>query len=135
MKTASDFFPGEFQKKLHVRSDKSSAQSIIDGLRSGNTWIVKRRPHRLLDFKVNGAMMGQFGEAKRRQGEHHHPPSAIRRVRTPTTPTPVYTNPTVDHVDIIAGSISGKIAPGAANYSNARIPRPRWSRASMRSAA
>src|SRR5665647_2868246 len=37
---AGDFYPGEYQKNYTYTTGKS-AQNIVDGLRSGNTWVVE----------------------------------------------------------------------------------------------
>lgn len=116
MSTGGDFFPGEYQKNYTFVTDKTSPQAIVDGLKSGNNFIVEGDLIDSLNFTVNDAVMGQFV-----------PPvnnAAVVKIiiRDPQTPNhnsySSYTNPSVDHIDLISGSFGSKFSPGTAEYSS-----------------
>jgi hypothetical protein len=117
MSQGGDFWPGEYQKNFTYVSDRSSAQAIIDGLRSGNTFVVIGDLIDSLNFTVNSASMGQFTQivnggavvnivVRDPQGANNNTYSS-------------YTNPVLDHIDLIAGSYGSKFTPGTAEYSSA----------------
>ncbi|MEA4841290.1 MAG: metallophosphoesterase [Bacteroidales bacterium] len=118
---AGDFYPGEYQKNYTYTTGKS-AQNIVDGLRSGNTWIVTGDLIDSLIYNIEtigtqkaSAVMGSnlviakgqsvkiTIKARDPQGSNFNTYSS-------------YTNPVLDHIDIIKGKIGAKIQPTDANY-------------------
>ena len=111
-----DFWPGEYAKNYTFVQDKNGdgqicLEELVAGLRSGNSFCVLGDLINALDFYLQGrdgalAFMGQTLKVARGEGikiiirfkspafNHHHDP-----VR-------------VDHIDLIAGKISGKVSPG-----------------------
>jgi len=116
-----DFYPGEYQKNYTYTAGKS-AQNIVDGLRSGNTWVVNGDLIDSLIYnietigteKVTGVMGSNMVitkgksvkitiKARDPQGNNFNTYSA-------------YTNPELNHIDIIKGKVTGKIDPASPNY-------------------
>lgn len=116
-----DFYPGEYQKNYTYTTGKS-AQNIVDGLRSGNTWVVEGDLIDSLIYKIEtiGAekVTGEMGstmlitkgksvkitiKARDPQGNNFNTYSAYR-------------NPALNHIDVIKGKETGKIDPTSPNY-------------------
>ena len=112
--TGSDFFPGEYQKNNTFVSDVKNPQSIVDGMRSGNNWVVNGDLIDSLTFKAGNATMGATetidGNTINITIKIHDPQVPNYNVWT------TYNNPTVDHVDLIAGKLGEKIAKTDAAY-------------------
>jgi hypothetical protein len=118
-----DFYPGEYQK-TYVNAEDSdgdgeySLNEIADGLRSGNAYFVHGDLINALEFAAYGqtdkADMGQEMTIKdRRWGKN--PVVITIRFKSPA----VNNNgdaPVVDHIDLIAGNITGKIDPESPDY-------------------
>ena len=106
-----DFFPGEYQK-THTYVSNLDAQSVVNGLRSGNSWVVTGDLIDSLQFTVETAVMGQTAQTSNGKA------TITVRVRNPQTPNhnrySSYTTPELDHFDIIEGVVSGKITPPVA---------------------
>jgi hypothetical protein len=120
MKTAADFFPGEYQKTYTYVGDRTNAQSIIDGLRSGNNWIVEGDLIDSLDFQINNVTMGNAVKPNNGKAVIN---ILIRDPQKDNCNTySSYKNPTVDHIDLISGEISGKKTPGSVEYSSPENP-------------
>jgi hypothetical protein len=111
---AGDFFPGEYQKNHTFVTAKNDPQAIADGLRSGNTFCVMGDLINGLEFTVNGTVMG--GTAVVEDGQV----TVVVKARDPQTKNnnrySDYTNPVLDHIDVIVGEWSSKIDPADANY-------------------
>ncbi|MGB4575909.1 MAG: T9SS type A sorting domain-containing protein [Paludibacter sp.] len=118
---AGDFYPGEYQKNYTYTNGKT-AQNIVDGLRSGNTWVVEgdlidsliynietidqARTKAVMgsDLVVNSGKSVKITiKARDPQGSNYNTYSS-------------YTNPVLDHIDLIKGKITGKIDPSSPNY-------------------
>lgn len=147
----SDFWPGEYQKTYtYINTEaKDKIQAVIDGNRSGNTWTVQGDLIDELEFTAKDtgkpAMMGQTLEVKKGKAV-----TIKIKVHDPETPNfcPFDFNnpsleqvginqplnmPVLDHVDVIAGTITGKVPmtvfdaegypdPGATDYgTDARV--------------
>ena len=108
-----DFFPGEYQKTYTYvnHQDVLTAQDIVDGMRSGNSYIVNGDLINELQFTVGAAMMGETAQTSDGKA------TITVRVHNPQTPNnnrySTYTIPQLDHFDIIEGIVSGKITPPA----------------------
>jgi len=118
---AGDFYPGEFQKN-YTYTDGKTAQNIVDGLRSGNTWVVEGDLIDSLLYKIETIgtekVTGVMGsnmlitkgksvkitiKARDPQGVNFNSYSA-------------YNKPVLNHIDIIKGKVTGKIDPASPNY-------------------
>ena len=116
-----DFYPGEYQKTYTYTTGKT-AQNIVDGMRSGNSWVVEGDLIDTLVYTIETvdqnrtkAVMGSSLtvntgksvmitiKARDPQGANNNTYSA-------------YTNPVLDHIDIIKGEVGAKIATTDAKY-------------------
>ncbi|MDD6209743.1 MAG: lamin tail domain-containing protein [Bacteroidales bacterium] len=122
-KTGGDFFPGEYQKNYTYVSEKNNPQAIVDGLRSGNTYVVMGDLIDSLTFRISDATMGStltteddeieiYIKIHDPQGENHNTYGGGK-------------TPSLDHIDLIAGVVTGKVpapatipADGVAGYSD-----------------
>jgi hypothetical protein len=130
--TTSDFLPGEYTKLYVPSSRRFKNQSIIDGMRSGNS------------YSVNGDLIGSDLEFRvRAHGEWKtmgetlvvRPGERVEVEIEMTVPAknnaPYNFNnpllaqvgineplnrPSLDHIDLIGGNITGVIQPGAPGY-------------------
>ena len=110
-----DYYPGEYQK-TYISMKERTAQGFVDGLRGGNIFTVHGDLIDRLEFSVGNATMGQTYTTDRGSVK-------VRiLVRDPETDNNnVYTsltNPLLDHIDLIAGEMREKVAPGTPEYSN-----------------
>ncbi len=107
--TGSDFFPGEYQKNNTYVTDMKSPQAIVDGMRSGNNWVVNGNLIDTLNFKVETSTMGETANVTGKTI------NVTIKIHDPETPNynvwSSYNNPTIDHIDLIAGKLGNKIAP------------------------
>ena len=119
-----DFYPGEYQKTYVYVEDKDNIQSYINGLRSGNSFVVSGDLINALDFTIfdrsypkNRATMGQeLVLRKNKPGIR-----IVIRFKSPDVNNngdPVR----VDHIDLIAGKVTGKVDPSSPNYTNPTNP-------------
>lgn len=110
----SDFHPGEYQKTYTWVKEKT-AHGIVDGLRSGNSFISNGDLITDLRFKIQNAVMGEC--AKVRKGDSIH---IQIKIYDPDTLNynhySNYTNPSVDHLDVILGHVSSYIQPHTPEY-------------------
>lgn len=123
---SGDFYPGEYQKNYTYTTGKS-AQNIVDGLRAGNTWVVEGDLIDSLVYnietvdteKTTGVMGADMLitkgktikitiKARDPQGNNFNTYSA-------------YTNPELNHIDLIKGKITGMVDPSSADYSVASV--------------
>lgn len=113
-----DFYPGEYQRTKTFITDIKNPQAIVDGLRSGNTYVVMGDLIDSLSFKIGtgteAATMGQTYTTvdntvtiniivRDPQGSNHNTYSS-------------FTNPELDHIDIIAGVVGDKVDPLSPDY-------------------
>jgi len=114
-----DFYPGEFQKTYTRVAEKNDPQALIDGMRSGNTFIVTGDLITGLNFKVGKAMMGQTFETDKNNVkiEIEVLDPDIQNFNTYSD----YTNPELDHIDLIAGEVKGYISPSGPDYSKDNV--------------
>jgi hypothetical protein len=140
--TAGDFWPGEYQKTYTYVADKHNPQAILNGLRSGNTFVVTGDLVNALDFHVEqGERSATMGETLRLRaaGERdrdERPEWFFRLPRKADRVEPVvvtirFKSPAannhgdravVDHVDLIAGQFGVPAAPGTPAYTDATNP-------------
>lgn len=117
----ADFWPGEYQKTFTYVTDRNNPQSYVDGLRSGNSFVVNGDLIDSLIFEIkpvnsNGvyATMGQTlpvcGKTKVLHIKVRDPQVANHNIYSS------YNNPELNHIDIIEGRIIGKVQPSDPDY-------------------
>lgn len=112
--TPGDFWPGEYSKNYtYVTGD--GYQGIIDGLRSGNNFAVEGDLINALDFNAQGnnstAVMGQTLSVNK-----NNTVKITIRFKSPAKNNNGDAV-SVDHIDLIAGTVTEKAAPGTPEYS------------------
>lgn len=115
-----DFFPGEYQKTYTFVDQKGDAKALVAGLRSGNSWIVTGDLIDSLNYTIDGAAMGSRLELSK-AGE-----VTIKIVvRDPDTNNhntySEYTNPALNHIDLIAGEVNDKISPSDERFNDPNV--------------
>jgi hypothetical protein len=136
-----DFFPGEYQKDwVYVRGDDDrggfggreeddeagSLSAIVDGMRSGKSFFVQGDLVNRLEFTVrHGERAADMGGtlAIEGRGKHHHG-NAVQIEITFRSPDVNHNGdrPVVDHVDLIAGEITGLVSPADPRYTDPTNP-------------
>jgi hypothetical protein len=115
----ADFWPGEYAKSYTFAADRSY-QAIVDGMRSGNTFAVHGDLIDALDFtaKSRNARVAMGQTLVVDKGE-----TVLIKIRF-RSPASNYCGgtPIVDHVDLIAGDITGMAQPGTDAYTSAVNP-------------
>ena len=109
----SCFYPGEYHK-TYVFMKEKTAQSFVDGLRSGNIYCVLGDLIDRLEFSAGDATMGETYQAKGKTVK-------IRiLVRDPDTDNnntwSDMTNPVLHHIDLIAGEMRPKVVKDTDEY-------------------
>jgi hypothetical protein len=130
-----DFYPGEYQKTyVHVvdknRDGEQDLDEIADGLRSGNAYFVHGDLIDHLEFsaesRMNTASMG--GTLNIKDWRWFREPLVLTiKFKSPASNNCVADGtfvkdcppPIVDHIDLIAGKITGKIDPSSPDYTKA----------------
>nr|WP_245258398.1 hypothetical protein [Methylosinus sp. LW4] len=130
--TTADFIPGEYTKLYVPRTEGFRNQSIIDGMRSGNSYSVNGDvigP----DFEFRASAHGQWktmGETiVARPGEkivleveltvpatNNSPYSFDNPLLAQIGQHQPLNKPSIDHIDLITGKITGVVSPSAPNY-------------------
>jgi hypothetical protein len=114
-----DFLPGEYQKTWVFVKKKNDPQALIDGMRSGNTFVVTGELITGLSFTAGKCTMGETLKTAKKTVR-------VRiRLLDPDQPNfntySDYTNPVLDHFDLIAGKVTGLIPPESPEYTNDRV--------------
>jgi hypothetical protein len=130
-----DFYPGEYQKTWVYTVDQDadgqySLNEIADALRSGNAWFVHGDLVSHLEFEAqNRSDKAPMGGELTSEGPIRNLKLKIRLKSPETNHCAVdgvfiksCAEPRVDHVDLIAGEITGRIAPTDPSYTNATHP-------------
>lgn len=122
--TGDDYWQGQYQKTHTYVTDRQSPQAIVDGLRSGNSFVVEGDLVNALNFSAQyddlKATMGQTLVVEPKKGRGN-PVKITVKFKSPAfnhAPAPLNNVPVVDHIDLIAGSITGKVDPSDPNYAN-----------------
>lgn len=113
-----DFFPGEYQRnKTYVKN--FTAQDIVDGLRSGNNYVVMGDLIDSLNFKVEETVMGGTCETN---GETVNVSIIVRDPQGTNYNTySAFNAPELDHIDLIAGVVGDKIDPSSPDYTKGTV--------------
>jgi hypothetical protein len=127
---SSGYFPGEYTKN-YVWVEGRGMPAVLAGLRSGKAFAVTGNLISALDFTLSGP----WTKAAEMGGELRvHKNAKVRitirwKSELPSNyETPIGSGnvpgaiPTLDHVDLIAGDVTTKAAPGTAEYDNATNP-------------
>jgi hypothetical protein len=140
--TTSDFIPGEFTKLYVPNTHKFTSQSIIDGMRAGNSYSVNGNvigPDLVFRARVAPGRGNAYGNSDvwKTMGETLvvRPGDKVTvemEITVPAKNNSPYSfdnplllqlgthqplnKPSLDHVDLITGDITGVIAPGAPGY-------------------
>jgi hypothetical protein len=114
-----DFYPGEYQRTYTFVTKRNDPQALIDGMRSGNTFIVTGDLITGLNFTVDKATMGQTlnTDKERVTIEIKVLDPDLTNYNTYSD----YTNPKLDHIDLIAGKVSGLISPEDPDYNKDNV--------------
>jgi hypothetical protein len=114
-----DFYPGEYQKTYTYVTKRNDPQALIDGMRSGNSFIVTGDLITALNFTVDEAMMGQtlFTDKEHETIEIIVCDPDIQNFNTYSD----YTNPELDHIELIAGKVTGLISPEEPDYTKDNV--------------
>jgi Cohesin domain. len=131
---SSDFWPGEYSKTYTYIQNKDY-KSLIAGLRSGNSFIVNGDLINALDFKAsNGSEYAGMGQTLQvNKGGNVEVTIRFKSPEKNNNGDPV----SVDHVDLIAGDVTGKVEPGTADYNKdtnsttkviARFDKSQWTK-------
>ena len=116
-----DFYPGEYQKNYTYATNNSDAQSILNGLRSGNTWVVEGDLIDSLIFEVSPASNSQLTASMGQTLQLTEKGATISiKVRDPQgvnhNTYSSYNKPVLHHLDIIMGKVTGKLDPSDPRY-------------------
>lgn len=119
----ADFWPGEYAKSYTYVKDEEHGnpyKAVVDGMRSGNSFAVHGDLINALDFSIKSegdeATMGET--LKIEKGDHAQ---LVIRFQSPS----VNNNNdavNVDHIDLIAGNVTGYTVPGTDAYKNETNP-------------
>jgi hypothetical protein len=141
--TKADFWPGEYQKDyVFVKSKgQTSAQDVLDGMRSGNSFIVEGDLIRGLQFTATawgcGHPEANMGEVLTVRPGQKVLLKVLVRVPDVNNNCPyAFDNPSLaqvnihqsmnrpvlHHVDLIAGEVYGKRTPGTPEYTDPTNP-------------
>ena len=129
---SSGYAPGEYAKN-HLWGDIKDPKSLLTAMRSGKLFAVNGSLINALDFKVQSAKgAGEMGtEVSARPGEDL---KITIRFKSPERNnfeyqlgSGVYANvkPVVDHIDLIAGDVTGRELPGTPGYARDTNPTTR----------
>src|SRR3977135_1606460 len=131
--TTGDFIPGEYTKLYVPNTEGFRAQSIVDGMRSGNSYSVNADiigPDLVFRAKAHGDDWKTMGETLVvKPGEkitiememtipakNNSPYSFNNPLSQQVGIHQPLNKPSLDHVDLITGQITGAIPPGSAGY-------------------
>lgn len=117
--TEGDFWPGEYAKS-YTFVKGNELKSIVDGMRSGNSFIVHGDLINGLRFHAESQGLPAT------MGETLHVGKNAKVEISVAFRSPAVNNrgvsPRVDHIDLIAGTVSGKALPGTPAYASETNP-------------
>ncbi len=120
---SSGYWPGEYSKN-YTWTEGRDMQSILNGMRSGKSFSVYGDLINALDFNAasNGVKEEMGGELKVTEGDDLQLTIRFKSPNKNNYESPVDSGisanvtPQVDHIDLIAGDVTGKAEPGTAAY-------------------
>ena len=105
-----DFYPGEYQKTFTWVYNTENPASIVDGLRSGNSFVVEGDLIDVLEFEIHrgtGGIKAEMGETLK-----HGSNLQIKiKIQDPSGNNNFGENPVLNHFDLIMGDVNGFIDP------------------------
>jgi hypothetical protein len=113
---AGDFYPGEYQKTF-IDMEEKTAQGFVDGLRAGNIYTVHGDLIDRLEFSVGDARMGETFSADRNGAIKVRILVSDPQSANANNAYTALSNPALDHIDLIAGTMRPKVAKGSDEYS------------------
>lgn len=118
-----DFYPGEYQKTYvftkNAYGKDPSLDKIADGLRSGNSFFVHGDLINKLEFSArSGWQDAEMGGELSLNSKSSGPLSLTIKFKSPKFNERGQA-PAVDHIDLIAGDITGMIDPSSPDYTKA----------------
>ncbi len=118
-----DFYPGEYLKTYTYVSDKTNPQSIINGLRSGNSWVVMGDLINSLDFSVEaGDKIAVMGQNVNVEGQTVTVKIKVKDPQgTNFCSNSEYNTPELHHIDLIMGEVSDYVEPTSDDYNNPSV--------------
>lgn len=138
--STADFYPGEYNRNYIPNQNPLRAQSVVDGLRSGNSYNVDGNligPD--LSYRICAGLtcktMGETLVVQPGQtvyvtvllsvpGTNNSPYSFPNPILKQVGVTQPLNAPQLDHVDFIRGDITGIVAPASAGYTQPLNPAP-----------
>ncbi|NJK93823.1 MAG: hypothetical protein HC905_01825 [Bacteroidales bacterium] len=123
--TDGDFWPGEYLKNYTWVTNPDNPVSIIDGLRSGNNYVVMGDLISELSFTISSpeSIVGNMGQTINVSGKKL---KINIKVHDPESPNhnknEMENKPVLDHIDLIAGTISGLIKPSDPGFTQDSTP-------------
>ena len=117
--THEDFWPGEYAK-TYIQAPAMTAQGVLNGLRSGNVFVVHGDLITELEFDV-ATSSGKAGMGSTLQVAVGEDVTVTIRFRGPALDYTGY-RPVVDHIDLIVGEVTGLQNPGEPGYAAATNP-------------
>jgi len=124
--SGDDFYPGEYQRTWTKAVDENrdgevSLDEIASGLRSGNSFHVMGDLINALEFtaRYNSRQVEMGGDMQIKKRHAAEEPLVIKiKFKSPAMNNNGDT-PVVDHIDLIAGEITGLVAPDSPDYTKA----------------
>lgn len=119
--TSGDFWPGEYSKsytwvnsKLDNKVGNNDYQALVNGMRSGNSFAVLGDLINGLDFQIKSGKTATMGQTLvTNKGKDAQITIKFKSPKKNNNGDPVK----VDHIDLIAGNVTGKALPGTTEYS------------------
>lgn len=113
--TTTDFYPGEYQK-TYANIEENDAHGLLNGLQSGNSWVVTGDLIDSLDFHIetinrNDAMYAKMGTVTTiPEGKSLKISILVRDPQGSNLNTyDNYTNPELNHIDLIMGKVGERL--------------------------
>jgi len=133
--STGDFMPGEYSRLYVANQTTFRAQSVVDGMRSGNTYSTSGDlvgPDLAFRASANGVFKGMGQTLEASPGDtvtvefrvtvpasNNSPYTFANPLLTQVGLTQPLNKPLLDHVDLIRGDVTGVIAPADPNYGGA----------------
>lgn len=137
----ADFWPGEYNQ-LHNYQTGSSPTDVVESLKSGNAFITEGDLIKELTFNAKAVYRGRGTATMGQTLGVKKGGNALVTISFYVPESNAHgSKNAVDHIDVIRGDVTGKVAPGTAEYANptntttrviARFDKRHWSRKNAR---